>query len=111
MICTSICDYSVHETRHMFAVNAGAVQWLLDIAAEQEQKEMLLAYCFLWNGHQAPQPVEKDYAKTVVDSAIETFLRGDIQADQVARGSSQVCSNSTSAGFFCLWTILFSRRL
>jgi hypothetical protein len=80
----------------MFVVNAGAVQWLLDIAAEQEQKEMLLAYCFLWNGHQAPQPVDKDYAKTEVDSAIETFLRGDIKADQVARGSSQVCSNSTS---------------
>jgi hypothetical protein len=74
----------------MFAVHAGAVQWLLDIAAEQEQKEMLLAYSFLWNGHHAPQPVKSSYVKNEVDSAIELFLRCDIQADQAARGSSQV---------------------
>lgn len=72
----------------------GAVRWLLDIAAEQEQKELLLAYTFLWNGQHVPQPMGKDYAQREVDSAIEFFLRGDIQADQKARGSSQVCSTA-----------------
>lgn len=62
----------------------------MDIAAEQEQKEMLLAYSFLWNAQSVPRLVPKDYAKKDVDSAIELFLRGDIAADQAARGSSQV---------------------
>ena len=72
------------------AQREGAVRWLLDIAAEQEQKEMLLAYTFLWNGQHQPQPMAKEYAKHEVDSAIELFLRGDIQEDQQALGSSQV---------------------
>ena len=51
---------------------------------------MLLAYTFLWSGQHHPQPMGKEYAKHEVDSAIELFLRGDIQEDQQARGSSQV---------------------
>lgn len=35
--------------------HTGAVRWLLDIAAEQEQKELLLVYSFLWNGQPVPQ--------------------------------------------------------
>eukprot|EP00892_Ulva_mutabilis_P001912 jgi/Ulvmu1/11721/UM008_0132.1 len=58
--------------------NAGALQWLLDRATAQEQKEMLLTYAFLWGGAAEPEPVAKAVAKTDVDAAIESFLADDI---------------------------------
>ena len=66
------------------------MHWLLDTAAEQEQKEILLAYAFLWNGLPVPRPISYERAKTDVDSAIEKFLRDDIQADAEAKGSTNV---------------------
>lgn len=59
-------------------VGAGALQWLLDTASEQEQKEMLLTYAFLWGGAAEPAPVARDAAKQDVDAAIEQFLSDDI---------------------------------
>eukprot|EP00892_Ulva_mutabilis_P001913 jgi/Ulvmu1/11722/UM008_0133.1 len=58
--------------------NAGALQWLLERATAQEQKEILLAYAFLWGGAAEPEPVAKAVAKTDVDAAIERFLMNDI---------------------------------
>ena len=57
---------------------AGALQWLLDMASEQEQKEMLLAYTFLWGGAAAPHAVAAEAAKHDVDASIERFLSDDI---------------------------------
>lgn len=59
-------------------VRAGALQWLLDAASEQEQKEMLLAYWFLWDGFSAARTVTRETAKHRVDAAIERFLSDDI---------------------------------
>eukprot|EP00892_Ulva_mutabilis_P001914 jgi/Ulvmu1/11723/UM008_0136.1 len=58
--------------------NAGALQWLLDTASEQEQKEMLLAYAFLWGGAPGPRVVGRETAKHNIDAAIERFLSDDI---------------------------------
>ena len=67
---------------------AGALQWLLDKATAQEQKEMLLAYTFLWDGKEEPQPVARATAKSDVDAAIERFLMDDIL--QAESGNKEV---------------------
>jgi hypothetical protein len=72
--------------------NSGALQWLLDTAAEQEHKEMFLAYNFLWRGSSVPPTMAKGDALRDVDAAIESFLMKYIKRNEslanlkVARG-------------------------
>ena len=51
---------------------------LMAEAAEQEQKEMLLAYFFLWEGRPQPASITSSTALLEVDRAIEEFLHEDI---------------------------------
>lgn len=60
----------------------GALQWVMDVASEQEQKEMFLAYNYLWDGQATPAPWSKSDALHIMDEQIETFLQEDVARDQ-----------------------------
>lgn len=107
MILQCSCSTIIFSARSFTSnLYVGTMHWLLDTAAEQEQKEILLAYAFLWNGQPVPQPLSYERAKTDVDNAIEKFLRGDIQADEKARGSSHVrCFSEPVLSVNVIWSI------
>lgn len=67
-------SYHAHLTQllsvHNMSNNSGVLSALLDEATEQENNEALLAYFFLWRGHEATKPVKK----LTLDKDIEHFL-------------------------------------
>lgn len=76
--------------RHLYyltlANNASVINRLVDSAEEEDFKEALLAYYFLWRHHEDPEP----WTQERLDQRIETFIR-----DQTGRDVDFEISDAT----------------
>lgn len=95
-----------HMIRHLYyltlANNASVINKLVDSAEEEDFKEALLAYFFLWRNHDDPEPWDQPR----LDRAVEQYLREctglevDFEVSDAARKLLRLgLANADSRGF------------